>query len=196
MHINSHFAIGVIIASISHHYFNFNLIEFLLIVISSFICDLDVFFSKRAKDNNHRNLFTHSIIPSIVIIVIGLIINWPALIFSGVAYFVHVFADIFDWGTNLFYFPKKTIGPRLFLSKEEEENLEEHLAQFKSPASFFDFKYYTNKIALSIELSLFILMMISIVLLAFIYFWIFLIYFPLLYFHLSRHFHLKKLENS
>ncbi|MFX0069909.1 MAG: hypothetical protein ACFFAO_02355 [Candidatus Hermodarchaeota archaeon] len=187
---------GVIIASIFNYYFTFNLFEFGLIVFSAFICDLDVFFSKYAKDHNHRNLFTHSIIPSITILILGIIFNWPALIISGFTYFIHVFVDIFDWGTNFFYFPKKTFGPRLFMSQEEEEKLAEYLAQYKSPASFFDFKYYKSKVALSIEVLLFILMMVSITLFAFDYFWIFLLYFPMLYFHLSRHYHLKKIESS
>ena len=167
-----------------------------MIVIASFICDFDVFFSKYAKDHNHRNLISHSIIPSIIIFVFGILFNWPALFFSGFSYLIHVFVDLFDWGTNFFYFRKKTFGPRLFMSKEEEENLSQYLAQYKSPASYFDFKYYNNKIALTIEVLLFVLMMIFIIVFAFEFILIVLIYFLGLYFHLSRHFHLKKIENN
>lgn len=103
---------------------------------------------------------------------------------------------MFDWGTNLFYFPKKTFGPRLFMSKEEEQNLPNYLAQYKNGESFFDFKYYNNRIALSIEALLFILMMVFIIIFAFEYILISLLYFLGLYFHLSRHNHLKKIENS
>ncbi len=186
----------MIIASIFHSIFNFCLIEYTLIVASAFVSDLDVFFSKYAKDNNHRNLITHSIIPSSIVIVLGIVFNWPALVISGFALFLHVFVDLFDWGTNLFYFSKKTIGPRLFISKEEEKNLQEYLAQYKNKESFFDSKYYNNKVALTIEVILFVLMMISIIIFAFEYFLIVFIYFLGLGFHLSQHLNLKKLEKS
>ena len=167
-----------------------------MIVLASVISDFDVFFSKYAKDHNHRNLITHSVFPSIIIFVLGIIFYWPALIISGFSYFIHVFVDLFDWGTNFLYFPKKTFGPRLFMSKEEEDKLSLYLAQYKNPASFFDFKYYNDKVALTIEALLFILMMIFIIVFAFEYILIVIIYFLGLYFHLSRHFHLKKIENN
>jgi len=163
-------------------------------VFSAFLSDFDVFFSRYAKDHNHRNLITHSIIPSAIIIVVGLVFYWPALIISGFAYFMHVVVDMFDWGINLFYFPKKTYGPRLFMSNEEEENLSKILTQYKNGVSFFDFKYYNSKVALIIEALLFILMVFFIIVLAFEYILISLIYFLGLYFHLSRHYHLKKIE--
>ena len=165
-------------------------------MFSAFLSDFDVFFSKYAKDQNHRNLITHSIIPSVILIGLGFLIYWPALIISGFAYFMHVFVDMFDWGTNLLYFPKKTYGPRLFMSKEEEENLSNLLTQYKNGASFFDFKYYNSKVALSIEALLFILMMVFIIALAFEYILISLVYFLGLFFHLSRHYRLKKFEKK
>ena len=167
-----------------------------MIVFSAFICDFDVFFSKYAKDHNHRNLITHSIIPSIIVIVLGMLVNWSALVISGFALFLHVFVDLFDWGTNLFFFSKKTIGPRLFMSSEEQKNLADYLAQYKNKESFFDFKYYNSKTALAIEVSLFILMMIIIITFAFEYILISLLYFIGLYFHLSKHYQLKKIERS
>jgi len=127
---------------------------------------------------------------------IGFIFLWPVLIVSGFAYFIHVFVDLFDWGTNFFYFPKKTFGPRLFISKEEEKNLPKYLAQYKNPESFFDFKYYKNKIALTVEVSLFFLMIGFIILFAIDFILIILIYFAGLFFHLSRHFRLKQIEKS
>ncbi|MFX0141584.1 MAG: hypothetical protein ACFFDN_48550, partial [Candidatus Hodarchaeota archaeon] len=162
MHINSHFAVGVIFTSFLHYYFNFTLLEFLLIVIFSFICDFDVFFSKFAKDHNHRLLISHSIIPSIIIIILGYILNWPALIFGGFSYTIHIIIDTIDWGTNFFYFQKKQIGIKLLISKEEFENLPKYLAKYKNPASFFDEKYYNNKFCLAIEIILFILMIVFI----------------------------------
>lgn len=183
----------MIFASSFHYIFNFSLVEFIIIVFASFICDLDVFFSNYAKDHNHRNLISHSIIPSIVILIFGIVFNWPALILCGFSYFIHIFIDLFDWGTNFFYFPQKTYGPR-FLIRKEEKNLPEYLAEYKNPAAFFNFKYYNSKTSLTIEILLFVLMMFSIIIFAFEYILIILIYFIGLYFHLSRHYHLKKIE--
>ena len=45
MHVNAHFAIGVIIASIFHYLLDFTLLEFMLIIGCAFIMDFDVFFS-------------------------------------------------------------------------------------------------------------------------------------------------------
>lgn len=194
MHINSHFAVGVIISSVLHYFYNFILLEFILIVFSSFICDFDVFFSKYAIDHNHRMLISHSIIPSIIIMIIGLIFSWPALFFSGFVYFIHIVIDTFDWGTNFFYFQKKQVGLRFLISREEFENLEAYLSQYKKSESFFDAKYYKNKICISIEFILFLLMLISVIIFALKFILIVLIYFPFLYFHLQRHYYLKKLE--
>lgn len=196
MHINVHIAIGVITTSFLHYFFNFTVLEFVLIVIFSFICDFDIFLSKYAKDNNHRLLITHSIFPSIVVIIIGYILNWSALIISGFSYSFHIFIDTLDWGTNIFYFQKKQIGFKLLISKEEFENLPKYLAKYKVPASFFDEKYYNNKICLGVEIILFILMIIFIVLFAPQYIILVLLYFIGLYFHLQRHFTLKKIEKN
>ncbi|MFX1502493.1 MAG: hypothetical protein ACFFDH_16145 [Promethearchaeota archaeon] len=196
MHINVHIAVGVITASFLHYFFNFTLLEFLLIVVFSFICDFDIFFSKFAKDHNHRLLITHSIIPSILAIIIGYIVNWPALIIGGYSYFIHIFIDTLDWGTNILYFQKKQIGFKFLLSKEELDNLPKYLAEYKVPASFFDEKYYKNKICVGIEIILFLIMIIFVIIFALEYVFMILLYFLFLYFHLQRHFNLKRIENS
>lgn len=196
MHINSHFAVGVIFSSILNYFYNFTLIEFVFIVLFSFLCDLDVFFAKYAKNHNHRMLISHSIIPGFLILVFGIIINWPAIAFSGAAYSIHVIIDTFDWGTNFFYFQKKQIGLKLLITKEEFENLTEYLSKFKKAESFFDSKYYSSRISLGIEVIVFILMMVSIILFAFQFIFIVFIYFLGLYFHLDRHFKLKRIENK
>jgi len=194
MHINSHFAVGVILASILNYLYDLFLLEFISIVIFSFICDFDVFFTKYAINHNHRMLISHSIIPAFLILMFGIIFNWSVLIFCGAAYSIHVIIDTFDWGTNFFYFNKKSVGLKLLISKEEIENLPDYLSKFKKAESFFDNKYYNSKVSLVIEATLFILMMLFITIFAFEFILISLFYFLGLYFHLSRHFILKRFE--
>ena len=196
MHINSHFAVGVIIASILNYFFKFTLLEFSLIVLFSFFCDFDVLFIKFAKDHNHRLLITHSIIPSIIVIIIGYILMWPVLIICGFSYSIHIIIDTIDWGTNFFYFQKKQIGFKFLISKDEFENLPKYLTKYKVSEYFFSKKYYSNKICIGLEVIFFILMVISIVIFALEYIFIILLYFFGLYFHLHRHFNLKKAEKN
>lgn len=196
MHINIHFAVGVIFASILNYFFELSFFEFSFIILFSFICDFDIFFSKFAKDHNHRMLITHSIIPSLIILFLGILVNWITLILSGISYLIHIVIDTLDWGTNLFYFQRKQVGFKFLISKEEFENLSEYLSNYKNPASFFDEKYYKNKVCLGIEISLFILMIVFTILFAFQFILITLLYFPFICLHLSRHFHLKKIEKD
>jgi len=196
MHINSHFAAGLIFASILNYFYTFSLFEFVFIVFFSFICDLDVFFAKYAIDHNHRMLISHSIIPGFLMLLLGIIINWPVLAFSGATYSLHVIIDTFDWGTNFFYFQKKQIGLMLLISKEEFENLPTYLSKFKKAESFFDSKYYSSKVSLGIEAILFILMLVFIILLAFQFIFIIIFYFLGLFFHLTRHFKLERIESK
>jgi len=196
MHINSHFALGMIFASILNYFFNFSFFEYFFILLLSFICDFDVFFSQFAKNHNHRMLISHSIIPSLFIILIGVIINWPALYFSGIAYSIHIVIDTIDWGTNFFYFQKKQIGLKLLISQEEFNNLPKYLSKYKRAESFFDEKYYRNKICLGIEVILFVFMMVFVIIFAFQYILFIFIYFIFLFFHLYRHFRLKRIESS
>jgi hypothetical protein len=139
-------------------------------------------------------LISHSIIPAFLIILFGIFFNLPVLLFSGIAYSVHVIIDTFDWGTNFFYFNKKVLGLKLLISKDETENLSEYLSKYKKAESFFDSKYYNNKVSLGIEVVLFFLMVVFITIFAFEFILISLFYFLGLYFHLSRHFKLKKIE--
>lgn len=196
MHINSHFAVGVIIASILNYFFKFTLLEFSMIVLFSFFCDFDVLFIKFAKDHNHRLLITHSIIPSIIVIIIGYILMWPVLIICGFTYSIHIIIDTIDWGTNFFYFQKKQIGFKFLISKDEFKNLPKYIAEYKVPEYFFSKKYYNSKVYLAIETLLFILMLISIWIFALHYVFLIVLYFIGLYFHLHRHYTLKRIENN
>lgn len=161
----------------------------------SFLCDFDIFLSKFALDNNHRMLITHSIIPGLIITIAGILFNWIVLIISGFSYLIHIIIDTFDWGTNLFFFPKKQIGFKLLITKEESMNLSKYISQYKSPKSFFDRKYYGNIGCLVMEVLIFIIMLISISVFAFQYLFLITFYFVFLTFHLYRHFVLKKIES-
>ena len=141
-------------------------------------------------------LISHSIIPSIIMILMGIIFNWIILTFSGMAYFIHIIIDTFDWGTNVFYLPKRQIGFKLLISKEEFNNISQYLSNYKKPESFFDERYYSNKVCLAIEVLLFIFMLIFLIMFALQFFLIIIIYFPFLIFHLQRHYYLKKVEAS
>ena len=168
--------------------------EFLFVVLGAFVSDLDVFFVRYAKNHNHRMLVSHSIIPSIIVALLGLVSNWVALILCGFGLFLHVVVDTFDWGTNLFYFPKKLVGFKLLITKDEFENLDNYLAQYKQNESFFDFKYYNCKVCLALEGLLFVLMIFLVISTALEYAFIVPFYFIGLFFHLSLHFKLKRIE--
>ncbi|MHA2007828.1 MAG: hypothetical protein ACXABO_04990 [Promethearchaeota archaeon] len=141
-------------------------------------------------------LITHSIIPGVVIIIIGFIFDWIPLILSGFSYSIHIIIDTFDWGTNFFYFQKKQVGFKLLISKEEFDNISNYLSEFKSPQTFFDKKYYGNMVVITIEIITLLLMMIFITVFALRYILITIIYFIFLYFHLHRHFILKRIESK
>ena len=141
-------------------------------------------------------LITHSLIPGIIIIILGLLFNIIFLIISGFSYLIHIIIDTFDWGTNIFYFQKKLVGLKLLISKEEFENISKYLLEYKNPQSFFDERYFGCKACLIIETLVFILMMLSISIFALEYFLVIIIYFIFLAFHLQRHFILKKNESN
>jgi len=165
-------------------------------VIFAFVCDFDVFLSKYALENNHRMLVTHSFIPGIIIIILGLLFNAIFIIISGFSYVIHIIIDTFDWGTNIFYFQKKLIGFKLLISKEEFSNISKYLREYKNKQSFFDERYFGCKACLIIEILIFIMMILSMTFFALEYYLVLIIYFIFLSFHLYRHFILKKIESK
>ena len=196
MHINAHFAIAIIIASIFNAIYHFTLLEFGFIVICGFIMDFDIFFTKYAKDGNHRMLISHSILPGLLILIIGLIVSWPFLIISGFSYLIHITIDTLDWGTNFLGIHKKPFGPKFLITKEELENLDEILSKYKIKKLFFDTRYYSKKIVLGVELILLIGMMLSIILFAYEFILLSLLYIPFLLFHVLGYSQMKKIENK
>ncbi len=194
MHINLHYGIGIITASICHIFLQINLFEFIIIILSAFLIDFDIFFSKFAKDHNHRNLFTHSIWPGCIILILGIIFFNLLLIICGVSLLIHVSIDTLDWGTNLFY-TGKTIGLKCLISPEEYKNIDEILSNYKVAHSFFVFRYYNNNGCRIAEISVFILMILTTLFLA-SEFWYFIpIYFFFLGIHLYEYKKLKEIEN-
>jgi len=194
VHINSHFAVGMIIGSLFNSIFNFTLIEFTAIVFSAFIMDFDVLFSKFAKDNNHRMLITHSIIPSIVIILIGIVILSPVIFLCGFGYLIHIIIDTLDWGTNFLGIHKKPYGPKFLITKAELDNIEQILSTYKIKKSFFDIRYYSKKGILIVEGLLAVTMIISITLFALEFILLIIVYVLFLAFHISGYLHFKKIE--
>ena len=90
-----------------------------MIVFSAFICDFDVFFSKYAKDHNHRNLITHSIIPSIIVIVLGQVISLFCIFITVSLFDKFLFwiyrLQVTDIKRNLFFSLIMTLVIYLFL---------------------------------------------------------------------------------
>ncbi len=122
-------------------------------------------------------------------IIMGILLNWTILIISGLAYCIHILIDTFDWGTNFFYFYHKNLGFRLLYSKEEIEKID---IEYKNPKAYFDIKYYNNKIILSLEMSIFIIMVLILVILAPKYIYAVIFYFLILALHLLRYYQLNK----
>jgi len=129
-------------------------------------------------------LISHSIIPSLIIIIIGVIFSWPAIFLGGVGYFVHIMMDTLDWGTNVFGFHKSPVGPKILISSEELKNLSEILENYKPKFIFYDERYYKNKILMGMELIIFLLMVIFLVIYALDYILVVVLYFGLLAYHL------------
>ena len=196
MHINSHYAIGIIIASITNAFYHFTLLEFGLIVICGFIMDFDIFFSKYARDGNHRMLLSHSILPGFLILIIGFLVLWPALVICGLSYLIHISIDTLDWGTNFLGIHKKPFGPKFLITSEELDNLDEILSNYKIKKLFFDTRYYSKKIILFTEMLLLIFMVLLNAIFALEYILLSLIYIPFLLFHVLGYSQMKKMERN
>jgi hypothetical protein len=159
MHINVHVALGIIIATIAGQFIDLTFWYFGFIVFFSIFPDFDIIFKKFAFEKNHRNLFPHSIyIPSFMLI-IGIILNNIIMIFCAIGYFIHLFADTFDWGLDLF-FSKKTVGLSLLLTLDERINLPTILEKYPIPQFFFIHRYYHTLWVILTEILVFGAMMI------------------------------------
>ena len=192
MHINVHFGIGLIIASVTHYFIQLNFLTFSFIVLCGFISDFDIIFKKYAKDHNHRMLITHSVYISLIIIIIGIIFNEIWVLMGGIAYFFHILIDLIDWGTNFFY-NKKMLGLRILLTPEERIDLS-HVINDESSINrlfFFVQRYYLSKLMIFLEIIIGISMFIALFVFA-INYWYFLFgYIFFFAFHFLEYIELK-----
>ena len=151
MHLSFHWAIGMIIASLSSINISMNFWLFGFIVLCAVFADFDIILRKHAIDNNHRMLFTHSIYIPLILIIFGILFSQTILIFGGISYLAHIFADLLDWGTNLF-FTGKIYGPRFLLQKDERNRVKELMYKEENPAFFFVKRYYQSTLMISLEI--------------------------------------------
>ena len=194
MHINVHFGMGIIIASLTNYFIPLNIFTFSFIVLCSFILDFDIIFKKHAKDQNHRMLISHSIYPSLIIIIIGIIIgiifNEIWVLMGGIAYFCHILIDLIDWGTNFFY-NKKMFGLRILLTPEERIDLSHVINDKENRQFFFVQRYYSSKLMIFLEIIIGISMFIALFVFS-INYWYFLFgYIFFFAFHFSEYIELK-----
>ncbi|NVM29711.1 MAG: hypothetical protein HWN65_12785 [Candidatus Helarchaeota archaeon] len=140
-----HISQGIIIAMLFFPYLEF--LEVWLVVIFPFLIDFDFLLSKYAKNNNHRRLVTHSLIPYICLLIIG--IFFPLALILGICGVVHILSDVIDWGTALFApFYGEPVGG--ILPKPPKEIIE--IPNYRKRQCWFAKTYYTSKILLVLEI--------------------------------------------
>ncbi len=200
MHSNVHYSAGVIIATLAHRFFDLPWYFFLLIVFSAAIPDVDIFLKNWAIENNHRNFFTHTIYPGLILLGIGitlaLLFDFHVIWLCGVSLSSHIFMDCIDWETRLFY-GKRHYGWMLLVTEEEKhlgkgfEHL--RLESEMDATSFAVDRYYSSTLMLVIGISMAILSFLLLFTLASEYWYVFIGYFLLLEIHLYQK---KKMERQ
>ncbi|MHA1276124.1 MAG: DUF6122 family protein [Candidatus Helarchaeota archaeon] len=170
MHLHVHFSQGLIVAMLFFPYLSF--IELLIVVGFPFLIDLDFFFSKFAKNNNHRRLITHSLVPYIPLLIIG--IFFPVVLALGIGAIIHILTDTIDWGTALLTpFYKEPIGGILPLPPKEIIEI----PNYRKRQCWFATTYYKNSILVIIELIFGVTAILLIVLINIWVSWLLLFYF-------------------
>lgn len=202
MHANVHFALGVIIASIANFFVPLHLIEYSLIVICSFGVDFDFLFSRfETKDKgNHRNFFTHTIYPGLIIFIAGIIVysvfNYHIIWICGISYISHILFDCVDWGVR-FFFTEKYYGLYILITQDEKNlnrNYGKLLRRLKEEDEFFFIKrYYQNNFIIFLDVALSLLGLGILFLFTPDYWFIYVGFFLLLEYHLKLK---KKAEQS
>lgn len=163
--------------------------EFSLIVIFPFLIDFDFLLSKYAKNNNHRRLITHSFIPYLCLLVIGIFI--PLFLILGICGVVHILSDTLDWGTALFApFYKDTLGG--ILPKPPKEIIE--IPDYRKRQCWFTKTYYTSFTLFIMEILFGLTALFSIIFIDFQFLWVLIFYFLLL--ALQVRFYIKCQKNE
>ena len=123
------------------------LLEVCLVILFPFLIDLDFLLSKFAKNNNHRRLITHSLIPYICLLLIG--IFFPLFLILGICGVVHILTDTLDWGTALFApFYSEPLGGTLPKPPEEIINIPDYTKR----QCWFAKTYYASSVMLLLEI--------------------------------------------
>lgn len=210
MHANVHFAVGVIIASVSNYIlsningFLQNLIEFGIIIIFALGADFDILFVSLLKnideDRGHRFFITHSIYPFVAILIFGISLaislSYHIIWICSLVYLSHLMLDCIDGGINLFY-TERIYG--LFLLTRKEKHLFLGIKRAldkereKNPY-FMDLRYFNNPIILCMEILISVAGLISLLVFAISYWYVYFGYFLLLAYHLNFYFKGKTFE--
>ncbi len=139
-----HISQGIILATLFLP--SLTLFEFCIVVLFPFLIDFDFFLSKYAKNHNHRRLITHSLIPYLCLLVVG--IFFPFILILGIGGIVHVLTDAFDWGTALFSpLYKEPLGG--ILPHPPKEIIQ--IPDYRKRQCWFIKTYYRSKIMLGCE---------------------------------------------
>lgn len=159
-HLNTHFAIGSIFASIGAWAGWISLeprlwgipalsVPFLVVVGLSVAVDFDFVFGTLAGVENHRRLVTHSVWPGIALVVIGIVVPYAPVVLGGAAMLLHVGLDAVDWGTNL-WGDGTLRGPKI-LVKGREDQLPGLLARVPRKQCFFTLTWYESRAMQALE---------------------------------------------
>lgn len=173
-----HIAQGIIFALLFHPFLNF--FEFYVVFFFPIVIDFDFLFSRLAKNENHRRLITHSLLPYVVLSAFGFI--YPLFFILSLCGIVHLFIDVIDWGTALLApFYKDPIGgilPHVPTNLLSESN-------FKQRQCWFTTTYFNSWVIRIIEVFFLVLTIIVILILNAQYIWLMGFYVLFLAFHLS-----------
>lgn len=166
MHSNVHYAIGLFIASVTAIFLSLNVFEYAFIVFCSTIPDLDFIFKKFARDGNHRNFITHTVYPSIIMIVVGILVDifyfgtilniiyfHQVIWIGGIAYLSHIMIDFIDWGLNPF-FTNHHFGFYLLITQHEKNLAHPRTVidrERKKDQWFFVKRYYSTRTVLLLD---------------------------------------------
>jgi len=182
-----HISQGIIIAMLFLS--SLTILEYIIVVLFPFIIDLDFLLSKFAKNHNHRRLITHSIIPYLCLLIIG--IFFPLILILGICGVVHILSDALDWGTALFSpFYKEPLGG--ILPHPPKEIVE--ITNYRKRQCWFATTYYKSKVLLFLEIIFGILAILLIVIIDSSYLWITLFYFLFVAFQVHLNIQCRKLN--